>query len=73
MLSAALGMFGSMWMYLGFGFGVLIALNVLVVAVMVVAFRRAELRDEMRPEKRARLITYVREGSEATTTSTRAA
>jgi tellurite resistance protein len=60
MLSAGLVMFGAMWMYFAFGFGVLIAFNVLVVAVMAVAARHAEPRDELRPNERARLITYVR-------------
>jgi len=60
MLSAGLVMFGVMWMYLAIGFGVLIAFNVLVVGVMALAARHIEPRDELRPNQRARLITYVR-------------
>jgi tellurite resistance protein len=58
--SAAFVIFSAMWMYLAFGFGVLIAFNVLVVAVMAVAARHAEPREELRPDERARIITYVR-------------
>jgi hypothetical protein len=47
-------------MYLSFGFGVLIAFNVLVVAAMAAAARHAEPREELRPDERARIITYVR-------------
>ena len=53
-------MFGAVWMYLAVGFGVLIAFNLLVVAVMTVAARHIEPREELRPSQRTRLITYVR-------------
>jgi hypothetical protein len=53
-------MFGAMWVYLAVGFGVLIAFNVVVVAVMAVAARHVEPREELRAAQRARLITYVR-------------
>ena len=51
-------------MYLAVGFGVLIAFKVLVVAVIAVAARHIEPREELRPAQRARLITYVRSPSE---------
>jgi hypothetical protein len=58
--SAGLVMFAAMWMYLAVGFGVLIAFNDLVLAVVAVAARHIEPREELRPAQRARLITYVR-------------
>jgi hypothetical protein len=58
--SAGFVMFAAMWMYLAVGFGVLIAFNVLVLAVVAVAARHIEPREELRPAQRARLITYVR-------------
>jgi hypothetical protein len=62
--SAGFVVFGAMWMYLAVGFGVLIAFKVLVVAVIAVAARHIEPREELRPAQRARLITYVRSPSE---------
>jgi hypothetical protein len=51
-------------MYLALAFGVLIAFNVFVVAVMSVvarhAARHAEPRAKLRPKERERILTYVR-------------
>ena len=52
-------MFGAMWMYLAIGFGVLLAFNLMFVAVLAFAAKRTETADELRPHDRARLITYV--------------
>lgn len=59
-MSAGFVIFAAMWMYLAAGLGVLITFNVLIVAVMAVAARRTEPRQELRPAQRSRLITYVR-------------
>jgi hypothetical protein len=50
--SAGFVMFGAMWMYLAFGFGFVIAFNVLVVAVMAVAARHTEPREKLDAERR---------------------
>ena len=49
-----------MWMFLAVGFGFVIAFNALVVAVMAVAARHAQRREELRPDLPARVIRYVR-------------
>ncbi len=47
-------------MYLVLAFGVLIAVNVLVVVALVVVARHAEPRDERRAKERERILTLVR-------------
>lgn len=47
-------------MYLALAFGVLIAVNVLVVVALSVVARHAEPRDELRSEERERILTFVR-------------
>jgi hypothetical protein len=49
-----------MWIYLTLAFGVLVAFNVLVVAVLSVVARHAEPRDELSTKERERILTYVR-------------
>jgi hypothetical protein len=52
--------YGGMWMYLVLAFGLLIAVNVLVVVALSVVARHAEPRDELRSEERERILTLVR-------------
>ena len=47
-------------MYLALAFGVLVAVNVLVVVVLSVAARHAEPRAKLRPKERERILTCVR-------------
>jgi hypothetical protein len=52
--------YDRMWMYLALAFGVLVALNVLIVVVLAVVARHAEPRAELRAKERERILTYVR-------------
>jgi heme exporter protein D len=47
-------------MYLALAFGVLIAVNVLVVLALSVVARHAEPRDVLRTKDRERILTFVR-------------
>lgn len=62
--AALVTVYAVMWTYLALAFGVLIAFNILVVAVMSVVARQvarhAEPRAKLRPEDRERILTYVR-------------